>query len=215
MTRLVPGVDATAFTPGVGRRVVRARYQLGERPVIVCVSRLVPRKGQDMLIRALPGIQRRVSGAALLLVGEGPDSRRLRALASRLGVRPDVFFAGRAPWGELAAHHAAGDVFAMPCRTRHGGFDVEGLGICYLEAAAVGLPVITGDSGGAPDAVLDGRSGFVVGGRDMGALVQRISWLLARPAEAGTMGQIGREWVRTSWQPSDQAQVLVGLLDPQ
>lgn len=214
MIRLAPGVDSTSFVPGAGRATIRSRYHLGERPVIVCVSRLVARKGQDLLIQALPHIQREVPGAALLLVGEGPDAHRLRMLASRLGVRSDVFFTGRALWGELAAHHAAGDVFAMPCRTRHSGFDVEGLGICYLEAAAVGLPVITGDSGGAPDAVLEGRSGFVVGGRDLRGLVERINWLLNRPDDAARMGKAGREWVRAQWQPADQARVLAGLLEP-
>ena len=76
----------------------------------------------------------------------------------------DVVFAGTVPWSELPAHYAAGDVFAMPCRTRRAGLDVEGLGIVYLEASATGLPVLAGDSGGAPDAVLDGETGYVVAG---------------------------------------------------
>ena len=73
-------------------------------------------------------------------------------------------FTGAVPWAELPAHYGAGDVFAMPCRTRRGGLDVEGLGIVYLEASATGLPVVAGDSGGAPDAVLDGETGWVVPG---------------------------------------------------
>jgi phosphatidylinositol alpha-1,6-mannosyltransferase len=163
---------------------VRARYGLGGRPVIVCVSRLVPRKGQDMLIRALPTIRRRVPGAALLIVSGGPYRDKLQALARAEGVESDVVFTGSVRWAELPEHYAAGDVFAMPCRTRGAGLDVEGLGIVYLEASATGLPVLAGDSGGAPDAVREGETGFVVGGRDVAALAARLTDLLADPAKA-------------------------------
>ncbi|PID54683.1 MAG: alpha-(1-2)-phosphatidylinositol mannosyltransferase, partial [Micrococcales bacterium] len=212
MQRLTSGVDASQFRPGVGREEIRRRYGLGDRPVVVCVSRLVPRKGQDMLIRALPMVRRRIGDVALLLVGEGPDDGRLRDLAERTGVRRQVFFAGRAPWGELSMHLAAGDVFAMPARTRHHGFDVEGLGICYLEAAAVELPVVAGDSGGAGEAVLDGRTGFVVDGGDPAVIADRLGWLLANPDQATAMGRAGRRWVQQRWRPQDQAQALARLL---
>lgn len=112
-----------------------------------CVSRLVPRKGQDMLISALPAIRERVPGAALLLVGGGPYRKRLNQLAAALGVADDVVFTGSVSWEELPAHYNAGDVFAMPARTRGKGLDVEGLGIVYLEASATGLPVVAGTSG--------------------------------------------------------------------
>jgi phosphatidylinositol alpha-1,6-mannosyltransferase len=191
---------------------VRARYGLTGRPVIVCVSRLVPRKGQDMLIRALPAIRRRVPGTALLLVSGGPYRKRLERLAAEQGVASDVVFTGSVPWAELPAHYSAGDVYAMPCRTRAAGLDVEGLGIVYLEASATGLPVVAGDSGGAPDAVLDGETGYVVGGRDVAALADRLAGLLSDPARAKAMGAAGRAWVEREWRWEKQAARMATLL---
>jgi phosphatidylinositol alpha-1,6-mannosyltransferase len=150
LERLPPGVDADVFRPGCGGEQVRQAHGLSDRPVVVCVSRLVPRKGQDVLVRALPEIRRRVPGAALLLVGGGPDAPRLHRLAAARDVADSVVLTGAVPWAELPAHYDAGDVFAMPCRTRRAGLDVEGLGIVYLEASATGLPVVAGRSGGAP-----------------------------------------------------------------
>jgi phosphatidylinositol alpha-1,6-mannosyltransferase len=212
LRRLAPGVDVDAFHPGVDGGEVRQRYGLGDRPVIVCVSRLVPRKGQDMLIRALPAVRRRVPGTALLLVSGGPYRRRLERLAGEQGVATDVVFTGSVPWAELPAHYAAGDVYAMPCRTRAGGFDVEGLGIVYLEASACGLPVVGGDSGGAPDAVLDGETGYVVGGRDLAALTDRLVDLLSNPAKAAALGAAGRAWVERDWRWEAQAARMTDLL---
>ena len=190
----------------------RSRLALGDRPTIVCVSRLVPRKGQDALIRALPSIRETVRGAALLVVGGGPDMPRLQRLAAECGVADHVRFTGSVPWSELPAHYAAGDVFAMPCRTRLGGIDVEGLGIVYLEAAATGLPVVAGDSGGAPDAVLDGETGVVVDGRDVAWVAREVSTLLADPAKAAAMGAAGRAWVEERWRWDVLATRLRGLL---
>src|SRR5581483_548411 len=135
------------------------------RPTVVCVSRLVPRKGQDMLIKALPSIRRRVEGAGLVIVGGGPYADSLRALARECRVANDVTFTGGVPPAELPTHHALADVFAMPCRTRGAGLDVEGLGIVFLEASATGVPVIAGCSGGAPETVRHNETGLVVDGR--------------------------------------------------
>jgi phosphatidylinositol alpha-1,6-mannosyltransferase len=212
LERLAPGVDVDAFHPGVDGSVVRARHGLSDRPVIVCVSRLVPRKGQDMLIRALPEVRRRIPGAALLLVSGGPYRNRLERLALERGVASDVVFTGSVPWAELPAHYAAGDVYAMPCRTRAGGLDVEGLGIVYLEASATGLPVVGGDSGGAPDAVLEGETGYVVGGRDVAALADRLTALLSDPVAAKAMGAAGRAWVEREWRWESQAARMAALL---
>jgi phosphatidyl-myo-inositol dimannoside synthase len=212
LQRLAPGVDADKFHPGVDGTAVRARHGLTGRPVIVCVSRLVPRKGQDMLIRALPAVRRRVPGAALLLVSGGPYRPKLERLAREQGVASDVVFTGSVPWAELPQHYAAGDVYAMPCRTRAAGLDVEGLGIVYLEASATGLPVIGGDSGGAPDAVREGETGYVVGGRDVAALSARLIDLLTDEARAKAMGEAGRAWVEKEWQWPTQAARLESLL---
>ena len=200
MVQLPPGVDDTRFRPGVDGGPVRDRLGWSpDRPVAVCVSRLVPRKGQDTLLRAWPDVLRRVPEAGLLLVGGGPYRRRLEGLTDRLGVRGSVAFTGSVAWADLPAYFAAGDAFAMPCRTRRGGLDVEGLGIVYLEASASGLPVVAGDSGGAPDTVLDGETGYVVPGRSPSAVVDRLSPLLLDPVLAQRMGKRGRQWIEERW----------------
>ncbi|QNP62898.1 glycosyltransferase family 4 protein [Streptomyces genisteinicus] len=199
MVQLPPGVDEKTFHPGSGGDRVRERLGLSDRPVVVCVSRLVPRKGQDTLIRAMPAILAQVPDAVLLVVGGGPYEKDLRALAGRTGVAHAVRFTGAVPWSELPAHYGAGDVFAMPCRTRRGGLDVEGLGIVYLEASATGLPVVAGDSGGAPDAVLDGETGWVVRGGEPADCADRIVTLLRDPDLRRRMGERGRAWVEERW----------------
>ena len=209
LAHLAPGVDVDAYHPKNDGSAVRHRYGLGDRPVVVCVSRLVPRKGQDVLIRAFPAIRRRVPDAALLIVGGGPNRSRLDRLARGVD---GVVFAGSVPWAELPEHYAAGDVFAMPCRTRRGGLDVEGLGIVYLEASATGLPVIAGNSGGAPDAVRDGETGYVIDGRDPGALADRVATLLTDRDLARRLGEAGRAWVESDWRWETQAATLSALL---
>jgi phosphatidyl-myo-inositol dimannoside synthase len=214
LARLTPGVDVDRFRPDVDGSAVRERHGLTGRPVVVCVSRLMPRKGQDTLVRALPEIRRRVPGAALLLVGGGPYRDDLVRLAAETDVADDVVLAGAVPRDELPAHYAAGDVFAMPCRTRNRGLDVEGLGIVFLEASATGLPVVAGRSGGAPDAVLPGRTGYVVDGRSVADVATRVATLLRDQDTAKTMGARGREWVEGSWGWDDAAARLGELLDP-
>ncbi|MEQ6026394.1 glycosyltransferase family 4 protein [Streptomyces salinarius] len=212
MVQLPPGVDEKTFHPASGGDEVRARLGLTDRPVVVCVSRLVPRKGQDTLIRAMPRILAAEPDAVLLVVGGGPYEKDLRRLAAETGVADSVHFTGPVPWSELPAHYGAGDVFAMPCRTRRGGLDVEGLGIVYLEASATGLPVVAGDSGGAPDAVLDGETGWVVHGNDPNESADRITTLLADPELRRRMGERGRTWVEEKWRWDLLAEHLKALL---
>jgi phosphatidyl-myo-inositol dimannoside synthase len=213
LEHLPPGVDIDRFAPDpVARAELRARYGLGERPVVVCLSRLVPRKGQDMLIRALPVIRQRIPGAALVIVGGGPYRSSLQRLAHRYGVSAHVVFTGGVPSAELPAHHALADVFAMPCRTRGAGLDVEGLGLVYLEASATGVPVIAGRSGGAPETVCDGETGVVVDGWDVGAISAAVSDLLADPDRAARMGAAGRRWVVDHWQWRTKAARLGELI---
>lgn len=212
MVQLPPGVDEKTFHPGSGGDEVRARLGLTDRPVVVCVSRLVPRKGQDTLIRAMPQILAAQPDAVLLLVGGGPYEADLRRLAAETGVADSVRFTGAVPWAELPAHFGAGDVFAMPCRTRRGGLDVEGLGIVYLEASATGLPVVAGDSGGAPDAVLDGETGWVVRGGEPAGTAERITALLADEGLRRRMGERGRSWVEEKWRWDLLAERLKVLL---
>ncbi|MDK1343510.1 glycosyltransferase family 4 protein [Streptomyces sp. 378] len=212
MAWLPPGVDEKTFHPASGGDEVRARLGLTDRPVVVCVSRLVRRKGQDTLIRAMPRILAAEPDTVLLIVGGGPYESDLRRLARETGVSPAVRFTGAVPWSELPAHYGAGDVFAMPCRTRRGGLDVEGLGIVYLEASATGLPVVAGDSGGAPDAVLDGETGWVVRGGSPEEAADRITALLGDAELRRRMGERGREWVEEKWRWDLLAEQLRGLL---
>lgn len=210
---LPAGVDTEVFRPDpVGGRRVRAEFGLADRPVVVCISRLVARKGQDMLISSMPEIRKRVPGAALLIVGDGPDRDSLAKSARDLGLAGHVVFTGAVPWSELPAHYSAGDIFAMPCRTRGKGLDVEGLGIVFLEASAMGLPVVAGDSGGAPEAVQVGRTGVVVPGRDVPAIAAAVSDLLQHPQRAAAWGTTGRQWIVDRWSWQRSADRLANLL---
>ncbi|MFC8385036.1 glycosyltransferase family 4 protein [Nocardia sp. NPDC057272] len=213
LEHLPPGVDPTEFRPDpAAREELRARYGLGERPTVLCLSRLVPRKGQDMLIVAMSEIRERVDGAVLVIAGGGPYETRLRALAEALGVQDSVVFTGRVPSGELAAHHTIADVFAMPCRTRGAGLDVEGLGIVFLEASATGVPVVAGDSGGAPETVREGETGIVVHGRSVPQISDAIVELLTDRDKAAEMGAAGRAWVEQNWHWDRQGARLRELL---
>ena len=209
LEQLSSGVDTTVFRPDArGADDVRRRHGLTGRPVVICVSRLVPRKGQDTLIRAMPRIRARVPDAALLIVGGGPYRKTLERLVADGGLDRHVVITGSVPWLELPAYYCAGDVFAMPCRTRLHGADVEGLGIVYLEASASGLPVVAGDSGGAPDAVVPGETGYVVRGGSEEAVAERVATLLEDRVLAARLGAHGRAWVEQRWQWDVMAQRL-------
>jgi phosphatidyl-myo-inositol dimannoside synthase len=213
LEHLPPGVDTDRFRPDPASRAeLRARYRLGERPTVLCLSRLVPRKGQDMLIQALPAIRRRVDGAALVIAGGGPYLEALQRLAERFDVADHVTFTGGVASGDLPAYHAMADVFAMPCRTRGAGLDVEGLGIVFLEASATGVPVIAGSSGGAPETVQHNKTGFVVDGRSVNQIADAVAELLADPDRAAAMGAAGRDWVTEQWRWDDLAARLSGLI---
>ncbi len=212
---LPSGVDTDRFRPDpAGRGELRKRYGLGERPTVVCLSRLVPRKGQDILIRSLPSIRKHVAGAALVIVGNGPYLDSLRKLARDAGVADHVIFTGGVPSGELPAHYSLADVFAMPCRTRGAGMDVEGLGIVFLEASATGVPVVAGDSGGAPEAVQHNKTGLVVDGHSVAEVGAAVTELLTDRDRAAAMGAAGREWVTTQWRWDILAARLGELLTP-
>ncbi|WP_055587436.1 glycosyltransferase family 4 protein [Peterkaempfera griseoplana] len=213
MSRLAPGVDAAVYRPDADAASgLRGELGLDGRRVILCMARLVPRKGQDMLIRALPLVQREVPDAVLVLVGRGPHEGRLRRLAQRHADGSVLFLGGRSHH-ETPRYYAAADVFAMPCRTRKAGLEAEGLGIVFLEASATGLPVIVGDSGGAPDTVLDGTTGWVVDGADPEAIAGALIRTLL-DADRTAMGAAGRRWVEESWSWDASARHLTELLTP-
>ncbi|HET7869737.1 MAG TPA: glycosyltransferase family 4 protein [Actinomycetota bacterium] len=191
---MYPGADVEAFRPGLATDRVLERHGLAGRPVVTCVSRLVARKGQDVLIRAMPLVRRRVPDAALLIVGDGPYRSTLERMAA-LAPPGTIAFAGQVSEADLPTYYAAGDVFAMPCRTRLGGLEVEGWGNVFIEAAACGRPIVVGNSGGAPESVVDGETGVVVDGGNVEQVADAVSRLLEDPALAERMGKAGRERV--------------------
>jgi phosphatidylinositol alpha-1,6-mannosyltransferase len=214
MRRIVPGVDVTEFSPAnlVEGDLLRANLGWINRPVIVCVSRLMSRKGQDELIRALPEIHKTAPATSLIIVGEGSYRKEIEKLISKFGLADFVHLTGKVSQKDLSKWYAAGDIFAMPCRTRLGGWDVEGLGIVFLEGSATGLPVVVGDSGGAVDAVIDGKTGFLVDGRNTDEIAQRLAYLIANPDIAKSMGSAGRAWVSSQWTWDQNFKKLDGLL---
>ncbi len=180
MQRLSPGVDPEVFRPGCGGAGVRAEHGIpADAPVVVCTARLVRRKGQDTLLRAWPRLLERRPDAVLLLVGDGPARAGLKRLAASLGVSGSLVMPGGMDWVDMPAYVDAGDVFAMPCRTRRGGLEPEAWGIASLEAQACGLPVVLGRAGGAPETLTSPSSGQVWGPGD-GDLAEVLDRWLAR-----------------------------------
>ncbi len=158
-----PGVDINRFYPLLGneRLVARARFGIAPESIaVVAVSRLVPRKGMDILIEACSALLSQHPSLELVIGGTGRDRERLEAIAQRLGV--PVTFLGRVEDHDLPALYAGADLAAMLCRNRWLGLEQEGFGIVFLEAAAAGVAAIAGASGGASEAVLDGITGRVV-----------------------------------------------------
>ncbi|HEX6312204.1 MAG TPA: glycosyltransferase family 4 protein [Acidimicrobiia bacterium] len=187
-----PGVDTDRFRPLTPEGRVRARTRFGldpSRPVVLGVSRLVPRKGFDVLIDAVAGLEPTVQ---LVVAGAGRDRRRLEARAQRSGVAPRTHFLGRVPDSTLPELYACADVFATPCRERWGGLEAEGFGIVFLEAAAAGVPAVAGRSGGSHEAVVDGKTGLVVAPRDVPALREALGRLLADGGVRAAMGEAAR-----------------------
>ena len=212
--QIAPGIDTQHFAPKIARGDLIEKYRLDGRRVIVSVGRLVHRKGQDELVKAMPKILEQFPDAILLFVGEGPIKQMLFNSAKQLGVLPKVVFAGRVSHHDLPDYICLGEIFAMPVRSRFSGLEVEGLGIVYLEASACGLPVIVGNSGGAVDAVLDKKTGLLVDGTKSDQIADAICELLANPERAKQMGAAGRDWVIKNWQLSNWSEkfnkVLIG-----
>ncbi len=208
---LYPGADVEAFRPELQFEDLRERHGVVGRPLVVCVSRLVPRKGQDVLIRAMPQIRSRVPDAALLIVGDGPYRAKLEALAVRAPTG-SVVFAGQVSEADLPRYYRAGDVFAMPCRSRLGGLEVEGWGNVFIEAAACARPVVVGDSGGARESLVDGETGVLVDGTDAAAVAEAVAGLLEDPARAEAMGRAGRARVERAFTWERAADQLAGWL---
>jgi phosphatidylinositol alpha-1,6-mannosyltransferase len=189
-----PGVDTDRFRPLADddRRAVRRRLGLPEDAVIVHgASRLVPRKGFDVVIEALARLAPSRPGLVGVISGDGRDRSRLERLARDTGA--PVRFVGRIPVADLADLYASADVFAMLCRTRWGGLEQEGFGIVFVEAAAAGTPQVAGASGGAAEAVAHGETGLVVDvPDDVDAVTAALARLVDDPALRRRMGEASR-----------------------
>jgi len=212
-----PGVDATRFRPLGPDERVTARRTLGlpaAGPLVVSASRLVPRKGMDVLIDATTRLVAHRPDLTVAIAGTGRDEGRLRTLAGRHGVGRRVHLLGRLDDADLATLYGAADVFAMLCRNRWGGLEQEGFGIVFLEAAACGVPQVAGDSGGAADAVVDGTTGIVIRDpRDADAAARAIGRLLDDAEARRTMGEAARRRVETSFTWDHLATTLADALD--
>jgi phosphatidylinositol alpha-1,6-mannosyltransferase len=198
MVKIAPGIDTEHFSPRDAHQL-REDLNIAKKKVIVSVGRLVHRKGQDVLIEAMPTILKEVPYAHLLMIGEGPYRSYLENRVKSLGIQESVTFIGRIQYSDLPRYICVGDVFVMPSRSRLAGLEVEGLGIVYLEASACGLPVIAGNSGGAPDAVLEGETGLVVDGTQKEAVAASTIELLLDSQRSKAMGVRGREWIIQEW----------------
>lgn len=198
MVKIAPGIDINHFMPMHSQ--VREDLGIHSKKVIVCVGRLVHRKGQDVLVEAMPDILRRVPDAHLLFIGTGPREAHLRKRISALSINEAVTFIGRVHYQDLARYICAGDIFAMPARSRLAGLEVEGLGIVYLEASACGLAVVGGNSGGAPDAIIHNETGIIVDGTSVSDVAKACADLLQDPERARAMGARGRQWITDEWQ---------------
>jgi len=200
LVKIAPGIDIDHFAPDAIDKDLIEKYKLQDRRVIVSVGRLVHRKGQDKLIEAMPRILKSFPNAVLLLVGEGPIKSMLDKSIRHHGLEHNVIFTGRVQFVDLPKYIQLGEVFAMPSRDRFFGLEVEGLGIVYLEASACGVPVIVGKSGGAPDAVLENKTGLIVDGTKPAEIADAVCKLLGDKELAKQMGRTGRDWVVENWQ---------------
>jgi phosphatidylinositol alpha-1,6-mannosyltransferase len=208
---LRPRVDLDRFHPGVSTSTIRKRLKIEDgTPIVLAFGRLVPRKGTHRLILAMREVRRQVPSAVLVIAGTGPQEGRLR----RLAVNDDwVIFAERVPDEDAPALYAAADIFALPVADRWLGLEIEGLGVVLLEAGAAATPAITGRSGGTPEAVIDGETGFVINAHREEELEEKIVWLLTNPVDANRMGVWGHAHVRRGFSEAPLPAPLIEWLE--
>lgn len=195
------GTDPAHFHPSRDTGALRRRLALGDAPLLLTVARLVRHKGQDVAIRALARLASDFPTLRYLVVGDGADEPRLRALAAELGVEDRVVFTGPLSDDEITEAYATSSVYVGLSRVDN-GINVEGFGISFIEASAAGLPIVAGDSGGVRSAVRDGETGFVVDPTDVEAVAGALATLLRDDELRARMGAAGRRAVEThyNWQ---------------
>ena len=205
------GVDPAPVLDTVKVEELRRRYRLGDGPVLLSVSRLVPMKGHDIVIAALPDLVARVPGLRYLVVGAGPHRAALQHLAEAVGVGRHVVFAGRVTDEDLPPHYGLATLFVQLSRDPGREDGLEGFGLSFLEAASHGIPCIAGRSGGVPEAVCEGETGWLIPPEDRAAFVGAAARLLSDPDERSRMSIEAIRWAgRHSWQrTADHLQALV------
>jgi phosphatidylinositol alpha-1,6-mannosyltransferase len=206
-----PGVDAARFHPGVNGDGVRAQFARPGDVVFLSVGRLQRRKGHDTAIAALAHVRRAVPQVRYLIVGDGPERESLEQQARDAGVADITHFAGSVPESDLPAWYRAGDVFVLP--NRSDGHDFEGFGMVFLEAAAAGLPVVGGRSGGVPETMVEGKTGQLVSGTDPAELAGVMIDLARSPERRGALGAAGRERAVTDFSWARAAAQLAAIDD--
>jgi phosphatidylinositol alpha-1,6-mannosyltransferase len=195
--KITPGVDCREFAPAATDQDLVARFGLQGALVLLTVARLVPRKGHDMVLRAVAKLGREFPALRYLITGCGPEETKLRQLAADLGISERVTFVGYVPQEKLPDYYRLSHVMVMPNREEAG--DKEGFGMAFLEASAAGKPVIAGMSGGASEAVSDGVTGLLIEPTDLDQLAAAIRTLLLQPRMAEEMGAAGLQRARAEF----------------
>lgn len=204
-----PGVDASRFHPGRDGKAIRDRFAPHGETLILSVGRLQRRKGHDLVLKTLQQMGEVSRGISYLIVGTGAEEERLQAMAQAGGVADRVHFIGQVSDQDLPSYYAACDIFLLP--NRLDGNDVEGFGIVFLEAQATMRPVIGGRSGGVPEALADGETGFLVDGNDPAELAEVLSRLAASPELRARLGNAGRARVLSHFTWERAAQAVAGV----
>ncbi len=211
---VLPGAAAHVRVSQAEIRAVRHKFVLDDNPVILSVGRLIPRKNHIALVRALPGILERIPSAVLLIAGQGPCMWEICQEAHRLGVREQLVMPGKVEDADLAALYAACDVFALPAGASTRG-QVEGFGLVFSEAHAHAKPVVAGNSGGVPEAVLDGETGILVDPGDPEAIAEAVVRILEDPALAQRLGHNGRKRIEAELNWAAFARRVAHILEDQ
>lgn len=210
--KLTPAVDTDIFSPGLDTGKFADKYGLRGKKVLMTVARLSERKGHDMVIRAVKALKDKFPDIVYLIVGTGPDEKRLRGLARELGIEDKVVFCGGVADSDLPLYYNLCDMHVMPNRQVSGPDTIEGFGLSFIEAGACAKPVIGGLSGGSYEAVQDNITGFLVDPLDEHALAGKISVLLGDNALAQKMGRAGLQRVLESFQWKDRAKIIEGFM---
>lgn len=207
IVKINPGVDFERFTPRPVRGELIDKWNLRGKKVVLTVARLVSRKGHDLVLRAIAQLSRELPDVVYLIAGRGPEQQKLQSLGVELGIMDSVRFAGHVPEELLPDCYNLCDVFAMLNREEANG-DLEGFGMVFLEANAMGKPVIGGRSGGTADAIVEGKTGFRVDAGQLDELTATLRRLLSDANLRQELGTAGRDRVERDFQWQDRAQKL-------